>query len=46
MIYSSASLSWNFIKTILSKDTNSFQITQVNSIHSVIILIKPLFRFK
>ena len=46
MICNLASLSWNFIKTVLSKDTNSFQITQVNSIHSVIILIRPLFSFK
>lgn len=41
IIYNLASPSLNFTKTILSKDTDSFQITQVNSIHSVIILINP-----
>ena len=46
MIYNLASPSLNFTKTILSKDINSFLITQVNSIHSVIILIKPLCSFK
>lgn len=44
MNYNLASLSLNFTKIILSKD--SFQITQVNSICSVIILIKLICSFK